>query len=321
MEDTDAFYLTHGHKMCWFDCHRRFTEEDHRFRNNRNDFKKGKRVMSTPPVLRDGFEILDQIDRMGLVKITEVGAEEHNAAVSRGSGWKKKSIFWDLPYWPSLRVRHNLDVMHIEKNVFDNVFFTILDVPGKSKDNLKARKDLKDLCRRPELEPDEEENRYPKACYTLDRHEKQVLLEWLKTVKFPDGYVSNLSRCIDLVKLRLFGMKSHDCHVFMQRLLPVAFRAFLEDKVWEPIAQLSAFFRDLTCYELKSEVVMNLHKEIPIILCKLERIFPPGFFDSMEHLPIHLPREASICGPVQYRWMYPFERYVENNLRVFVYIY
>ena len=37
----------------------------------------------------------------------------------------------------------------------------------------------------------------------------------------------------------------------------------------------------------------------------------PGFFDSIEHLPIHFPREASICGPVQYRWMYPFERYVK----------
>lgn len=29
----------------------------------------------------------------------------------------------------------------------------------------------------------------------------------------------------------------------------------------------------------------------------------------MVHLTIHLAREASLCGPVQYRWMYPFERY------------
>jgi len=27
----------------------------------------------------------------------------------------------------------------------------------------------------------------------------------------------------------------------------------------------------------------------------------------MEHLPIHLPFEAKAGGPVQYRWMYPFE--------------
>ena len=32
----------------------------------------------------------------------------------------------------------------------------------------------------------------------------------------------------------------------------------------------------------------RLKEDIPIVLCKLERIFPPSLFDSMEHLPIHL---------------------------------
>ena len=32
------------------------------------------------------------------------------------------------------------------------------------------------------------------------------------------------------------------------------------------------------------------------------------FFDSMEHLPVHLAYEARIAGPVHYRWMYPPER-------------
>ena len=52
----------------------------------------------------------------------------------------------------------------------------------------------------------------------------------------------------------------------------------------------------------------RLERYIPIIIFKLERIFPHGFFDSMEHLPIHLPYEAKIVGLVQYHWMYPFER-------------
>ena len=52
----------------------------------------------------------------------------------------------------------------------------------------------------------------------------------------------------------------------------------------------------------------RLEEDIPIVLCKLKRIFPPSFFDSMEHLPIHLAYEARVAGPVQYRWMYPFER-------------
>ncbi|KAL3361326.1 hypothetical protein AABB24_014301, partial [Solanum stoloniferum] len=55
-----------------------------------------------------------------------------------------------------------------------------------------------------------------------------------------------------------------------------------------------------------------MEENIPLILCKLQRIFPPGLFDSMEHLMIHLPYEARVCGPVQYRWMYPFERFLNK---------
>ncbi|KAL6213984.1 hypothetical protein ACLB2K_013422 [Fragaria x ananassa] len=49
---------------------------------------------------------------------------------------------------------------------------------------------------------------------------------------------------------------------------------------------------------------------IIITLCDLEKIFPPSFFDVMEHLPIHLAEEALIAGAVQFRWMYPIERYL-----------
>ena len=55
---------------------------------------------------------------------------------------KEKHIFC-LPYWKYNLMRHCLDVMHIEKNVGENVLYTILNEPGKSKDNLGARKDLK----------------------------------------------------------------------------------------------------------------------------------------------------------------------------------
>jgi len=42
--------------------------------------------------------------------------------------WKKKSIFFRLPYWKNNLLRHNLDVMHIEKNVMDNILGTVLDI-------------------------------------------------------------------------------------------------------------------------------------------------------------------------------------------------
>ena len=48
-------------------------------------------------------------------------------------------------------LHHNLDVMHIEKNEVDNIINTLLNLDGKTKDNLKARQDLKDIGLRSEL--------------------------------------------------------------------------------------------------------------------------------------------------------------------------
>ena len=69
-------------------------------------------------------------------------------------------------------IRHNLDVMHIEKNVFDNVFNTVMDVKGRTKDNVKARQDMKEICKRPELELIESGNGKlikPHAKYSLNK--------------------------------------------------------------------------------------------------------------------------------------------------------
>ena len=242
--------------------------------------------------------------------MTEVDAERINGYISKNCGWYKRSIFWDLPYWSKLLIRHNLDVMHIEKNVFDNIFNTVLNVPGRTKDTTKSRQELQDICERPKYAMDDATEKYPKAEFVLDREGKQKLCEWVKSLKFPDGYASNLGRCVDFNKLRMFGMKSHDCHIFMQRLLPIALREFLATKIWEPITELCLFFRELSKTSLMEEDLSRMDDNIPIILCKLECEceFPPSFFDSMEHLPVHLAYEASIAGPVQYRWMYPFER-------------
>ncbi|GJW62212.1 reverse transcriptase domain-containing protein [Tanacetum coccineum] len=48
------------------------------------------------------------------------------------------------------------------------------------------------------------------------------------------------------------------------------------------------------------------------ILIELEQIFPPAFFDIMIHVAIHLPDEAILDGPIHYRWMFPFERYMKK---------
>ena len=54
----------------------------------------------------------------------------------------------------------------------------------------------------------------------------------------PDGYASNIAKCANIDKGRMLGMKSHDCHVFMECLLPIAFRS-LPEFVWNAIAEIS----------------------------------------------------------------------------------
>ena len=129
-------------------------------------------------------------------------------------------------------------------------------------------------------------------------------------MEFPDGYASNLRNCIDRKEGKFTGLKSHDCHVMMQRLLPFAFKELLPRNVHEAIAGISGFFRDLCTRSVTLEGIENLKTNIAVIQCNLEKIFPPSFFDVMEHLVIHLARELELGGPVQYRWMYLYERYM-----------
>lgn len=225
--------------------------------------------------------------------------------------WTKRSILWDLPYWKDNMLRHNLDVMHIEKNVFDNMFNTVMDIKGKTKDTLNGRKDMSKSCDRPEIAvPPESDGPKPKAAYTLSRDQKRMICQWLMHLRFPDGYASNLGRCVDMTELKLHGMKTHDAHVFMERLLPIAFRELLPGFVWNALTELSLFFQQICLPIQNVSQLQDLEDKAPILLCNLEKIFPPSFFDSMEHLIIHLPYEVRIGGPVQYRWMYPFERFV-----------
>nr|XP_018630022.2 uncharacterized protein LOC104107239 isoform X1 [Nicotiana tomentosiformis] len=51
-----------------------------------------------------------------------------------------------------------------------------------------------------------------------------------------------------------------------------------------------------------------MESNIHLIINKLAKKFPCDFFNVMEHLPVHLVREARLGGLVQCRWMYPFER-------------
>ncbi|XP_047310905.1 uncharacterized protein LOC124914407 [Impatiens glandulifera] len=102
----------------------------------------------------------------------------------------------------------------------------------------------------------------------------------------------------------------HQVQDLKEYLIPLATRGLLPNEVYEALVDLSKFFSMLCSKSIKKEDLEKLQIDITLTLCKLEKIFPPSFFDIMVHLSIHFPLEALLGGPVQYRWMYPIEQYM-----------
>jgi hypothetical protein len=79
--------------------------------------------------------------------------------------------------------------------VCDNIINTLLDITGKSKDNLNAGLDLQALSIISDLHPLEiEDNQFylAPAPYSMSPAEKKLFCQVLKGVKFPDGYATNI---------------------------------------------------------------------------------------------------------------------------------
>jgi Domain of unknown function (DUF4218) len=209
---------------------------------------------------------------------------------------KKKSIFWDLPYWSSLEIRRCLDEMHIIKNIYESMVGSLLNIQEKIKDGDKARKYMVEMGIRPDLAPVEAKkwSFLPATCYTLSKKEKMSLLEYLKSIKVPTSYSSNISRKVSIKKLKLIGIKSHNCYVLLTQLLPAAIRGILPLKFRHSITKFYFFFNSICSKVINSETLNKLQFDIVLTLCELEIYFPLLFFDIMMHLTIHLTREIQI---------------------------
>jgi hypothetical protein len=85
--------------------------------------------------------------------------------------------------------------MHQERNIAESIMSMSLDVTIFTKDNMNVRKDSSALCDHPLLEAKtnaKENLSRPKAPYCLKLIERKEILKWLKTLKFPDLYVTNI---------------------------------------------------------------------------------------------------------------------------------
>ncbi|KAL5568137.1 hypothetical protein UlMin_024712 [Ulmus minor] len=320
LEDTR--YRKIRDKQCYMG-HRCFLHSSHVWRKSKD--YDGQQEKRPPPRYFSGADILLQLEN---VILRTPGKAPNNASRKRKRGveelnWSKKSILFELPYWSKLLLRNNLDVMHIEKNACDNIIGTLLDDPLKSKDTAKARLDLEDLKIRKDLWLTERNGKYekPHASYTLTKEDCASFCDFIKSVRLPDGYASNISRCAT-DNNKLGGMKTHDCHVLLQKILPVAILPYLDKRIRGTLIEFCQFFQKLCAKTLHVNELEEMKSGIVTILCKLEKIFPPSFFTIMVHLCVHFPEQALLGGPVSPRWMFGPERrmgtyksYVRNLAR------
>jgi hypothetical protein len=95
----------------------------------------------------------------------------------------------------------------------------------------------------------------------------------------------------------------------MQQLLLVALRGLLPDDVTSILYDLCGYFRELHAKVFYKGKLEKLDERIIMTLCRMEMIFPTGFFTMMVHLALHSATEAKIGGLVCNRSMYFVERY------------
>jgi hypothetical protein len=103
---------------------------------------------------------------------------------------------------------------------------------------------------------------------------------------------------VNMTTWKLIGLKCHDFHIIMKRLLHVMFWGYFDDAVWMVLTELIYFYIQLCAKEIMVEMIQKLEKEIPVPLCKMKKKIPPGFFNPMQHLLIHLPYDTKMGDPV-----------------------
>ena len=197
-----------------------------------------------------------------------------------------------------LKIRNTLDIMHCEKNFSENLLKTICGF--REKDSVRVRRDMQREGIRSHLwmvRDPQNSNRMlkPAANYVLTPKEFDIFCTRLENLKVPSDYCSEIGRHI---RNRKFGaLKSHDYHILIQTLIPLALRGLMETNTRIAIMRSCRLFRRLCCKVWDPAQTENLREDVAVTLCLMEITFPPTFFDVMSHLPLHLVEELIILGP------------------------
>src|SRR4051812_8110541 len=151
LDDTESIYPENCRKNVYMG-HRQFLPTNHQCRKKGKHFK-GEADHRKKPAMRTGDHVLAMVNDLHIIFGKGPGVVSvMNDDEGRAPMWKKKSIFWGLPYWKELEIRSSIDVMHVTKNLCVNLL-GFLGVYGKTKDTPEAREDLQRLHKKDGVPP------------------------------------------------------------------------------------------------------------------------------------------------------------------------
>nr|XP_028948016.1 uncharacterized protein LOC114820868 [Malus domestica] len=178
----------HAGKDCYHG-HQRWLPWDHEWREKDKEFDREKEHCLRPREW-SGAQILEQLNHLDFALF---GTNVTRTRPATHMNWTHKSMFLSS---------------HIE---------------GKTDDTIKAHLDLERMGIRRGLWMNRDNDKAIRdlAFFSMKPNDKKEILKFLLSVKFPDGYASNIARCVKVDGGKLAGLKSHDCHVVLHRLLPM----------------------------------------------------------------------------------------------------
>jgi hypothetical protein len=118
----------------------------HKFIKNRNDFFIGIVERNVASPLFSGEKLYNVVSEYGDIEFGFQFDKQKFPGFGLTYDWVKQSILLEFFYCKTNIQCHNLDVIHIENNVFKNIFNMVMDVKGTTKDNIKARINIALSC-------------------------------------------------------------------------------------------------------------------------------------------------------------------------------
>ena len=213
---------------------------------------------------------------------------------------KSQSSFSILNIGHNWRSPHAIDAMHMQKNVFKSLIATLMDTL-KSKDSLKARRDMEKLHVMLELHPvlETKTRKYtlPVASYNLELEERRGLCTCVKGIKVPTRFSANSKKLVSMKDLSFPHCKAHDCHMMMTVFLPIAIRAIKLEFLKMAITRMCYFWSKISQKKVSKTELSDLHDFVMETQNQLEMCLPPALFDPMVHLMIHMVHQIQALGP------------------------